>query len=78
MLHQNALQTARITKLEEQFPVTAKRKTRKRKRKRKRLQHGGTLEYGTTAMQVATATSVVGEQSKKACGGGDHERVTQL
>jgi hypothetical protein len=53
MLHQNALQAARITKLEEQLAVTTKRKARKRKR----LQHGGTLEYGTAAAQVATEAS---------------------
>jgi hypothetical protein len=41
MLHQNALQAARIHELEEQLAVVTRRKARKRKR----LQHGSTLEY---------------------------------
>jgi hypothetical protein len=40
MLHQNALQAARISELEEQLAVMTKRKTRKRKQ----IQHGGTIE----------------------------------
>ena len=54
MLHQNALQAARITELEEQLAAVTKRKARKRKR----LQHGGTLEYGEGAAQVAAEASV--------------------
>jgi hypothetical protein len=71
MLHQNALQAARITELEGKLVVITKRKTRKRKR----IQHSRTLEYGATAMQVAAAASVVAEQFKKACAGGDHKRA---
>jgi hypothetical protein len=71
MLHQNALQAARISELEEQLAVMTKRKTRKRKQ----IQHGGTMEYGKAAAQVATAASVAAGQSKKARGGGDQERA---
>jgi hypothetical protein len=70
MLHQNALQAARITELEEQLAAITKRKARKRKR----LQHGGTLEYGEGAAQVAAEASVATEQAKKARGSGDQER----
>jgi hypothetical protein len=49
MLHQNALQAARISELEEQLAVMTKRKTRKRKH----FRHGGTMEYGEAAAQVA-------------------------
>jgi len=42
MLHQNALQAARIHELEEQLAEITKRKTRKRKQ----IQHSGTMEYG--------------------------------
>jgi hypothetical protein len=66
MLHQNALQAARITELEEQLAVVTKRKARKRTH----LQHGGTLEYGTAAAQVAAEASVAPQRSKKARGGG--------
>jgi hypothetical protein len=45
MLHQNALQAARISELEEQLAMITKRKTRKRKH----IQHGGTMEYGKAA-----------------------------
>ena len=69
MLHQNALQAARITELEEQLAVMTKRKSRKRKR----IQQGGTMEYGEAAAQVAAEASVAAERSKKARGGGDHE-----
>jgi hypothetical protein len=71
MLHQNALQAARISELEEQLAVMTKRKTRKRKQ----IQHGGTMEYGEAAAQVATAASVAAGRSKKARGGGDQERA---
>lgn len=71
MLHQNALQAARITELEEQLAVMTKRKTRKRKR----IQQGGTIEYGEAAAQVAVEASVAAMQSKKAHGGGDQERA---
>ena len=71
MLHQNALQAARITELEEQLAVITKRKARKRKR----LQHGGTLEYGEAAAQVAAEAGVATERSKKARSSGDQERA---
>jgi hypothetical protein len=45
MLHQNALQAARIAELEEQLAVITKRKTRKRKQ----IQQGGTMEYSEAA-----------------------------
>ena len=71
MLHQNALQAARIHELEEQLAVITKRKSRKRKR----IQQGGTIEYGEAAAQVAAEASVAAERSKKARGGGDQERA---
>jgi predicted amidohydrolase YtcJ len=61
MLHQNALQAARIHELEEQLAVVTRRKARKRKR----LQHRGTLEYGEAADQVAASTALVANLSKK-------------
>ena len=45
MLHENALQRARISELGEQLAVMTKRKSRKRKQ----IQKGGTIEYGTAA-----------------------------
>jgi hypothetical protein len=45
MLHQNALQAARISELEEQLVAMTKRKTRERKH----IQHGGTMESRTAA-----------------------------
>jgi hypothetical protein len=60
MLHQNALQAARTTELEEQLAVITKRK----ERKRKYLQHGGTLEYGTAAAQVAAEAFAAPQPSK--------------
>jgi hypothetical protein len=69
MLHQNALQAARITELEEQLAVITKRKTRKRKR----IQHGGTMEYGEASAKVATEATVASQQSKKARGGDGYE-----
>jgi hypothetical protein len=69
MLHQNALQAAWITELEEQLAVITKRKTRKRKR----LQYGGTLEYGETADQVAASTALVADLPKKTCSSGAPE-----
>ena len=71
MLHQNALQAARIHELEEQLAVITKRKTRKRKQ----IQHGGTIEYGKAAIQVAAEASVAAGRSKKARGGRDQERA---
>ena len=62
MLHQNALQSARISGLEEQLDIITKRKSRKKKR----LQKGGTLEYSKTADQVAVGLSSTAQQSKKA------------
>jgi hypothetical protein len=64
MLHQNALQAARIRELEEQLAVITKRKTRERKQ----IQHGGTMEYGEAVAQVAIAASVAAGRSKKARG----------
>jgi hypothetical protein len=69
-LHQNTLQAARISELEEQLAVITKRKTHKRKR----IQQGGTMEYGDAASQVAAGASRAAGRSKKACGGGDQER----
>jgi hypothetical protein len=71
MLHQNALQAARIHELEEQLAVITKRKLRKRKH----IQYGGTIEYGEAAAQVAAEASVAAERSKKACGSSDQEGV---
>jgi len=75
MLHQNALQSARISELEEQLDIITKRKSRKRKQ----VQKGGTLEYGETADQVATGPSSTAQQSKKARrqGGQDGAPATQ-
>lgn len=61
MLHENALQRARIHELEEQLAVMTKRKSRKRKR----IQQGGTMEYGTGAAQVAAEASAAPQRSKK-------------
>jgi hypothetical protein len=69
MLHENALQRARIHELEEQLAEMTKRKSRKRKR----IQQGGTIEYGTAAAQVAAEASAAPQRSKKARGGGDQE-----
>jgi hypothetical protein len=71
MLHQTALQAARISELEEQLAVMTKRKMRKRKY----VQHGGTIEYGKAAAQVAAEASVAARRSKKARGGSDQERA---
>ena len=71
MLHQNALLAARNSELEEQLAVMTKRKTRKRKQ----IQHGGTIEYGEAAAQVATEASVAARRSKKARGGDHQERA---
>jgi hypothetical protein len=71
MLHQNALLAARNHELEEQLAVITKRKSRKRKR----IQHGGTIEYGEAAAQVAAEASMAAGRSKKARGGGDQERA---
>jgi hypothetical protein len=71
MLHQNALLAARNRELEEQLAVITKRKTRKRKQ----IQHGGTMEYGEAAAQVATAASVAAGRSKKARRSSNQERA---
>jgi hypothetical protein len=71
MLHQNALQAARIAELEEQLAVIIKRKTRKRKQ----IQQGGTMEYGEAAAQAAAEASVAATRSKKARSGGDQKRA---
>jgi hypothetical protein len=70
MLHENALQRARIHELEEQLAEITKRKSRKRKR----IQQGGTIEYGTAAAQVAAKASAAPQRSKKAHGGGSSQR----
>jgi hypothetical protein len=49
--------------------VITKRKTRKRKR----IEQCSTMEYGTTAAQVAAKASAAPQRSKKARGGGDQE-----
>jgi hypothetical protein len=49
MLHQNALQAARIAELEEQLAVIIKRKTCKRKR----IQQGGTIEVDKHEVFIA-------------------------
>ena len=54
MLHQNALQAAQITKLEEQLVVITKRKTRKQKR----IQHSSTIEYSEALAQVAATLAI--------------------
>jgi hypothetical protein len=71
MLHQNALQAARIHELEEQLAVVTRRKARKRKR----LQHRGTLEYSEAADQVAASTALVANPSKKTRSGSAPERA---
>jgi hypothetical protein len=53
MLHENALQKARIHELEEQLKEITKRKSRKRKR----IQKGGTLEYSEGAALVPGSPS---------------------
>jgi len=59
MLHQNAIQAARIHELEERLAEMTKRKSWKGKRNH----HGGTMEYGTPARQVADETSVAPQRS---------------
>ena len=71
MLHENALQRARIHELEEQLAEMTKRKSRKRKR----IQQGGTMEYGEAASQVAVEAPVAAKRLKKSRGGGDQERA---
>jgi hypothetical protein len=69
MLHQNALQAARITELGEHLAVVIRQKGRKRKR----LQTGGTLEFSPTADQVSAQSSVTIQQSTKARRGGEQD-----
>jgi hypothetical protein len=69
MLHQNALLTARVHKLEEELAVV----TRKISRKRKWIQQGGTMECGTATAQLAAEASAAPSRSEKARGGGDRE-----
>jgi hypothetical protein len=69
MLHQNALLTARVHKLEEQLVVVTKRKSHKRKQ----IQQGGTIEYRTVAAQVAAKASTAPQRPKKACSSSDQE-----
>ena len=71
MLHQNAIQAARIHELEEQLAAITKRKTRKRKQ----VQHGGTMEYGAAALSVAESAAIDGTVSKRARGSGGQERA---
>jgi hypothetical protein len=71
MLHENALQAARISELEEQLAIMTKRKARKRKR----IQHGGTMEYSEAASRVAVEAAVAAERSKKPRGSSGQERA---
>jgi hypothetical protein len=71
MLHQNALLAARNHELKEQLAVATKRKNRKRKH----LQHGGTLEYGEAADQVAANAALVANPLKKTRSSGALEGV---
>jgi hypothetical protein len=61
MLHQNVLQAARITELEEQLAVLTKR----RSRKRKQIQQGGSIEYGIGALQAGVDAGLSAQQSKR-------------
>jgi hypothetical protein len=49
--------------------------TKRKLRKRKRLQHGGALDCGKAADQVAAEASVAANRSKKARSSGDQERA---
>jgi hypothetical protein len=49
--------------------------TKRKTRKRKQIQHGGTIEYGEAAAQVAAEASIVTRRSKKARSGSDQERA---
>lgn len=69
MLHENVLIKARVRELEEQLAVMTRRKSRKRKQ----IQHGGTLEYGPAALQVAAEASAAAQPSKKTRGAGGQE-----
>ena len=71
MLHQNAIQAARIHELEEQLAAITKRKARKRKQ----VQHGGTMEYGEAALSVAESAAIDSTVSKRARGSGGQERA---
>ncbi|PVH91028.1 hypothetical protein DM02DRAFT_472253, partial [Periconia macrospinosa] len=62
MLHENALQKARIHELEEQLKEITKRKSRKRKR----IQKGGTLEYSKGALLVPAGSPNAAQSRKKA------------
>jgi hypothetical protein len=44
--------------------------TKRKARKRKRIQHGGTMEYGKAASQVAVEAAVAAERLKKPRGSG--------
>ena len=66
MLHQNAIQAARIHELEEQLAAITKRKARKRKQ----VQHGGTMEYGEAALSIAKSAAIDGTVLKRARGSG--------
>jgi hypothetical protein len=61
MLHQNVLQSARITELEEQLAVLTKR----RSRKRKQIQQGGSIEYGIGALQAVSDAGMSAQQPKR-------------
>ena len=73
MLHQNTLQAARITELEEQLAAITKRKSRKRKW----IQQGSTMEYSEAASQVAVEASIAAQPAKKARSSGNQERAQQ-
>ena len=71
MLHQNAIQAARIYELEEQLAAIIMRKTRKREL----AQHGGTMGYGEAALSVAERVAIDRTASKRARGSGGQERA---
>jgi hypothetical protein len=55
ILHQNALQAARITELEEQLAAITQRKTCKQKR----IQQDGTMEYSEQSWQQASQAGLI-------------------
>jgi hypothetical protein len=71
MLHENALQAAQISELEEQLAIMTKRKARKRKQ----IQHSGTIKYGKAASRVAVEAAVAAERSKKPRSSSGQERA---
>ena len=70
-MHKNELKTARIAELKAQLAVITKRKGRKRKR----LQTGGTLEFSTTANQVAAEASITVKKPRRGSGGNGQDQA---